>query len=99
MKKQFDFFASRKIFFCISLGIILIGIVCNFIFGTTLDIQFKGGAIISYEYSGELDKNAFESLVQKATPDNTVSICRICSIFRRNNNKYRTSGINFKANQ
>ena len=43
-KKPIDFVSHRKVFFGISLAIILIGIVCNFIFGTTLDIQFTGGS-------------------------------------------------------
>lgn len=73
MRKQFDFFGKRKIFFGISLAIIAIGIVFNIIFGTTLDIQFKGGTIISYEYVGEIDQPAVEELIQKATPDNIVT--------------------------
>lgn len=73
MRKQFDFFGKRKIFFGISLAIIAIGIVFNIIFGTTLDIQFKGGTIISYEYVGKIDQPAVEELIQKATPDNIVT--------------------------
>ena len=42
--KIIDFVGHKKIFFGISLAIIIIGIVCNFIFGTQLDIQFSGGA-------------------------------------------------------
>ena len=37
--KIIDFVGHKKIFFGISLAIIIIGIVCNFIFGTQLDIQ------------------------------------------------------------
>lgn len=73
MKKQIDFFGSRKIFFGISLAIILVGIVFNFIFGTQLDIQFKGGTILSYYYTGEIDQKPLEDLIQKATPDNQVT--------------------------
>lgn len=68
-----DFFGSRKIFFGISLAIICIGIICNFIFGTTLDIQFSGGSMIKYSYNGTLDDSALKDLVQKATPDNIVT--------------------------
>ena len=40
------FCERKKIFFGISLAIIAIGIIFNFIFGTSLDIQFTGGAVI-----------------------------------------------------
>ncbi|MBQ7965177.1 MAG: protein translocase subunit SecF [Ruminococcus sp.] len=73
MKKDLNFIGRSKIFFGISLGIILIGIICNFIFGATLDIQFKGGAIISYSFTGEVDENALKDTIQKATPNNVVT--------------------------
>ena len=73
MKKDLNFIGRSKIFFGISLGIILIGIICNFVFGTTLDIQFKGGAIISYSFTGEVDENALKDTIQTATPNNVVT--------------------------
>ncbi len=73
MKKDLNFVGRRKIFFGISLGIILIGIICNFIFGTTLDIQFKGGAIISYSFTGDVDEAALKDTIQTATPNNVVT--------------------------
>lgn len=73
MKKDLNFIGRSKIFFGISLGIILIGIICNFIFGATLDIQFKGGAIISYSFTGEVDENALKDTIQNATPNNVVT--------------------------
>ena len=73
MKKDLNFVGRSKIFFGISIAIIVIGIVCNFIFGTTLDIQFKGGAIISYSFTGEVDENALKDTIQNATPNNTVT--------------------------
>ncbi len=68
-----DFVGSRKIYFIISLAIILIGIVCNFIFGTTMDIQFTGGSMLKYSYSGTLDDAKLKSLVQEKTPDDIVT--------------------------
>lgn len=73
MKKDLNFVGRSKIFFGISLGIILIGIICNIIFGTTLDIQFKGGAIISYSFTGEIDEEALKDTIQEATPNNVVT--------------------------
>lgn len=72
-KKAKDFVGARKIFFGISLAIILIGIVCNFIFGTTMDIQFTGGSMLKYSYSGTLDDAKLKKLVQEKTPDDVVT--------------------------
>lgn len=73
MKKDIKFIDHKKIFFGISLAIILIGIVCNFIFGTTLDIQFKGGSVITYGFKGEVDTKELQDLIQKETPNNQVT--------------------------
>ena len=73
MKKTLNFIGKSKIFFGISLAIILIGIVCNVIFGVTLDIQFKGGSIITYGFVGEIDDAQLKDVIQQATPDNQVT--------------------------
>jgi preprotein translocase SecF subunit len=49
------FYEKRKIFFAISLIIMIIGVVSLFTNGINLSIQFKGGAIIKYSYTGEID--------------------------------------------
>lgn len=72
-KKPINFFGNKKIFFGISLAIVLIGIVCNFIFGTTLDIQFSGGTMLTYTYAGEVNTNELKDMIQEATPDNIVT--------------------------
>lgn len=69
MKKVIDFISARKIFFAISLSIILIGVICNFIFGTTLDIQFSGGAMIKFSYTGEVNTEELKSFIQGETAD------------------------------
>lgn len=66
---NFDFIKNKKIFFGISLGIMFIGIIFNFIFGTQLDIQFTGGAIIKYSYTGDLDESQMEKLIQDKTTE------------------------------
>lgn len=73
MKKDYNFIGKKFVFFGISLAIILIGIVCNFIFGTNLDIQFKGGSILTYSFTGQVDDSELKSVIQEATPENQVS--------------------------
>jgi preprotein translocase subunit SecF len=72
-KHNFDFVGNRKIYFTISLCLILIGVVFNIINGTNLDIQFSGGAIVNYAYTGEIDQNAVQKLVNDMT-DEEISI-------------------------
>ena len=60
-KFKIDFVGKKKMFFIISAAAIAISILSTFIFGANLDIQFKGGTILTYVYDGELDQSAFES--------------------------------------
>lgn len=71
--KVIDFYGKRKVFFGISIGLILIGLICNIIFGAKLDIQFSGGSMISYTYNGEINENELKDLVQQTTPNHQVS--------------------------
>lgn len=58
------FYEKRKIFFAISATIMIIGIISLFVNGVNLSIQFKGGAIIKYSYTGEIDA---DMAAEKAT--------------------------------
>lgn len=68
-RRILNFTGKKKIFFGLSLGIILIGIICNFIFGTTLDIQFSGGATLTYSYQGDIDHDKLHDFIQDKTSD------------------------------
>lgn len=77
--KIIPFFAQRKIYFTISIAIMLIGIAFIFINGVQMDIQFKGGALIKYTYVGELDADkaadvASDSLGRPVTTQITQDI-------------------------
>lgn len=72
-KRIIDFIGKKKIFFGISIAVIVIGIICNFIFGTTLDIQFTGGATLRFSYSGEIDQNELYGFIQEKTTDNITA--------------------------
>lgn len=58
MKKNFDFVGHLKLFAMIAAGVLVFGAVFNVIFGTKLDVAFKGGTLIrySYEQKPDLDK-------------------------------------------
>ena len=53
-KAKYDIVGKKNICFIISIAIMAIGIIFNIIFGTTLDIDFKGGSLITYSYTGEV---------------------------------------------
>ena len=72
MKTNIKFAQNLKKYLCFSGIIIIVGIICNIIFGVTLDIQFSGGTIVSYTYSGSIDENEIKDYVQEIT-EATVS--------------------------
>lgn len=65
MKKwNIDFYGHRKIYFTVSALLIAITLVGALLFGISLDIQFKGGAIITYSYEGTIDKGEFANAIE-----------------------------------
>lgn len=69
-KFHFDFIGNSKKFFALSLGIMIICLILNiFVFPTQLDIQFTGGAIMKYSYSGDLSESEISKVAQKATKE------------------------------
>ena len=74
MKKfHIGFFEHRKIYFAISIGIMLVGLIFNFIYGTQLDIKFTGGAVLRYSYTGTIDQEDVQRIVQQTT-DKPVTV-------------------------
>lgn len=65
-KFKFDYIKNRKIYFIISGIIVIFSILSTFIFGAKLDIQFKGGTLITYLYEGDIDSNAFAADTEEA---------------------------------
>ena len=60
-----NFFAHRKNYFTISIMLIVVMFACALVFGVNLDIQFKGGALLTYSYTGDLDAPAFQKAAEK----------------------------------
>lgn len=63
--KKINFYKNRYIFFAISIIIILSGIAAAFINGVKLDIMFQGGTILKYSYSGTVDSDKADAVVEK----------------------------------
>lgn len=64
MNRNWDFVGKRKIFFAISLSLMAIGLLFNIIWGVQLDTEFKGGTLVKYSYTGDINREAVESLAE-----------------------------------
>ncbi len=62
---KFDFVGNRKIFFGISLTLIILAFVSFFVKGFEQDIEFKGGTIIEVELNSEVANSDIEALVKE----------------------------------
>jgi len=73
-KMNIKFFKNRFIFFGISIVIIIIGIIVSLAAGVKLDIQFQGGSIVRYTYTGEFDNSELTVAIQEAIGTEVSSI-------------------------
>ena len=63
-KNRFDFLKNKKIFFIIPIAIAVITILTALIIGVPVDIEFKGGTMLTYSYTGDINVNAVKSKVE-----------------------------------
>ncbi|MBQ9859539.1 MAG: protein translocase subunit SecF [Clostridia bacterium] len=64
--RKYDFVANLKRALIISLAIMLVGVAVNVIFGTNMDVSFKGGTVIRYSYETAPDLDALSTAAKKA---------------------------------
>lgn len=62
--KHYDFVGNRNKFFIVSGVLFLVILVVSLTLGVKMDVQFKGGTIITYNYSNELNFDEFEKFVE-----------------------------------
>ncbi|MBQ7132636.1 MAG: protein translocase subunit SecF [Oscillospiraceae bacterium] len=62
----FDYISKKKVFFIVSICLIAVSFLSIIVRGIEIAIEFKGGTIINYSYTGDLDLNGAESAVEKA---------------------------------
>ena len=61
MKMNMDFITKRRLFLIISACIMVVGLAATLIFGVEMDVTFKGGTMLKYSYTGEMDAAAVGS--------------------------------------
>ncbi|MEF9976438.1 MAG: protein translocase subunit SecF, partial [Oscillospiraceae bacterium] len=59
--KSFNIIGNRKKYFIFSSVLIVLIFISSLIFGVDMDIQFKGGAMLTYGYQGDVDIKTMET--------------------------------------
>lgn len=68
--KERDIIGKRKIFFSVSGGLMVFILLFSVIFGVAIDIQFKGGALLTYGYTGEVSTSDFQKTAEEVLGKN-----------------------------
>ena len=71
--KIFDVVGKRKIFYTFSIAVIVLSIVLSFVLGMNVAIEFRGGTIITYSYTGDIS----DSEVAAAAAEVTGHTCNV----------------------
>lgn len=50
-KHNYDFLCHSRLIWLFSLALLTIGVICNILMGTELDMRFKGGSVLRYAYN------------------------------------------------
>lgn len=66
LKKDIDFSGRRKAWFTISCCAIALTVIASFVLGVKLDIQFSGGTIATYSFTGDVNMQEFGDTVSEA---------------------------------
>lgn len=69
--RNFNFVGNLKKCLMISAALFALIVVGMFVFGINLDIEFRGGSIITYSYDGDVDLGSFQKVANDATGTDT----------------------------
>lgn len=72
MKKQYDIIGNRKKFFLFSTVLIVFILLFSLVFGVEMDIQFKGGAMLTYGFEGEAPLSAIQEEIESVLGSNVT---------------------------
>lgn len=61
---KINFVGNRKKYYTFSCVLVAVVLVFSFVFGVSMDIEFKGGAMVTMGYQGEADVNAVKSAAE-----------------------------------
>jgi len=61
-----NFYKNRKIYFAISLVLVAATLLGALILGVDRDVQFRGGVLLTYSYTGDVSSDAFAAAAQES---------------------------------
>lgn len=70
--KSLNVTSHRKIFYTVSCSLIAVFIIITAVIGLNVAIEFKGGTIITYTYTGDIDTNEVSKLVSDTIGESAV---------------------------
>lgn len=70
--KSLNVTSHRKIFYTVSCSLIAVFIIITAVIGLNVAIEFKGGTIITYTYTGDIDTNEVSTLVSDTIGESAV---------------------------
>ena len=70
--KRYDFTGKRKIFYIISSALVILSILVTFL-GVDIAIEFRGGTMITYSFTGDVNSNEIQAKVKEIT-NSTVNV-------------------------
>lgn len=80
LKKEFNFIKWRKVFYLVSVAIIVIGLLVSGIFGMNNGIDFTGGTMLQLDFGTKVSEDAIQDVLK----DNGINDAQI--IFASENN-------------
>lgn len=83
--KIYNFCGKLKMVIAIATTVFLIAVIGSFVLGVDVAIEFKGGTIITYTYTGDINTNDAEKIVSDAV-GTSVSVSEGKSLSTGDNN-------------
>ena len=69
-----NFVGNRKKFYTFSCVLIAVVMVFSVLFGVSLDVEFKGGSMITLGYTGEVDLNEAKSVIGESVGQSNLTL-------------------------
>lgn len=72
LNRSYNVFGRRKLFYTISCSLIAVFIILTATLGLNVSLEFKGGTIITYTYTGDIDTNEVQNVVKETLGENSI---------------------------
>lgn len=66
------FSQNKRIYFAVSIALLVVGVVMNFVFGSQLSTEFRGGTSIKYAYTGQVQQGEVEKIAEDVIKDSVT---------------------------